>query len=178
MNSTNRAFYLPRLPREYYQADAVVHWTLPVSHRRRGWLEERFHGQFRQLMLHAAAREGLLCPTYCLMPDHLHLVWMGLRRDSDQHNGMAFLRRHLEPALAPQLYSGKSLARSIGPVYRPMAFQRCADARLPDIPFHGGGFLAQVLEAISHDEASRCRKYLETADWFPPCRVAAEVTRL
>jgi hypothetical protein len=24
----NRAFYLPRLPREYYQADAVVHWTL------------------------------------------------------------------------------------------------------------------------------------------------------
>ena len=23
----NRAFYLPRLPREYYQGDAVVHWT-------------------------------------------------------------------------------------------------------------------------------------------------------
>ena len=27
----NRAFYLPRLPREYYQGDAVVHWTLPIS---------------------------------------------------------------------------------------------------------------------------------------------------
>ena len=42
-------------------------------------------------MLHAAAREGLFCPVYCLMPDHLHLVWMGLRLDTDQLNGMAFL---------------------------------------------------------------------------------------
>ena len=104
MNDTNRAFYLPRLPREYYQADAVVHWSLPVSHRRRGWLGERFHAQFRELSLHAAAREGLLCPAYCLMPDHLHLVWMGLRLDSDQLNGMAFLRTHLEAALAPQRF--------------------------------------------------------------------------
>lgn len=52
-------------------------------------------------MVYAAAREGLLCPMYCLMPDHLHLVWMGLRLDSDQHNGMAFLRTYLEPLLAP-----------------------------------------------------------------------------
>src|SRR6185369_16672996 len=51
------------------------------------------------LLLHAASREGLFCPTYCLMPDHLHLVWMGLRRGSDQLNGMSFLRTYLEPAL-------------------------------------------------------------------------------
>ena len=100
----NRAFYLPRLPREYYQGDAVVHWTLPISHRRRGWLNERFQAAFRELMLHSAAREGLFCPTYCLMPDHLHLVWMGLRLDSDQLNGMAFLRTHLKPKLAPQKF--------------------------------------------------------------------------
>ncbi|HMJ90027.1 MAG TPA: hypothetical protein VK530_09435, partial [Candidatus Acidoferrum sp.] len=50
---------------------------------------------------HTAAREGLLCPIYCLMPDHIHLVWMGLRRASDQRNGMAFLRTYLEPQLAP-----------------------------------------------------------------------------
>ena len=100
----NRAFHLPRLPRVYYRGDAVVHWTLPISHRRRGWLNEAFHAAFRELMLHAAAREGLLCPAYCLMPDHLHLVWMGLRLDSDQHNGMAFLRTHLEPKLAPRKF--------------------------------------------------------------------------
>jgi putative transposase len=34
------------------------------------------------------------------MPDHLHLVWMGLRLDSGQRNGMAFLRTHLKPKLA------------------------------------------------------------------------------
>ena len=103
-SGTNRSFFLPRLPREHYQADAVVHWTLPISRRQQGWLNDRFHALFRELMLHGAAREGLLCPTYCLMPDHLHLVWMGLRLDSDQHNGMSFLRTHLKRALAPQRF--------------------------------------------------------------------------
>ncbi len=36
------------------------------------------------------------------MPDHLHLVWMGLRTTTDQRNGMKFLRAqlglHLKPA--------------------------------------------------------------------------------
>ena len=50
-------------------------------------------------MLHAAAREQLFCHAYCLMPDHLHLIWMGLRCESDQLNSMKFLRTHLEPAL-------------------------------------------------------------------------------
>jgi REP element-mobilizing transposase RayT len=101
---TNRRFYLPRLSREHYQGDAVVHWTLPISKRRQGWLDKSFHSGFRELMLHTVVREGLFCPTYCLMPDHLHLVWMGLRLDSDQLNGMAFLRTHLKPILAPQRF--------------------------------------------------------------------------
>ncbi|HZI30731.1 MAG TPA: hypothetical protein VFF11_00215, partial [Candidatus Binatia bacterium] len=77
----NRAFYLPRLPRGYYQADAVVFWTLTVFDKVKGWLTSAFHQRFRELMLHTAAREGLACPIYCLMPDHIHLVWMGLRLD-------------------------------------------------------------------------------------------------
>jgi len=97
----NRPFYLPRLSREHYQGDAVVFWTLTVFDKAQGWLTTAFHQRFRELMLHAAAREGLLCPIYCLMPDHLHLVWMGLRLDTDQLNGMAFLRTYLEPELAP-----------------------------------------------------------------------------
>ncbi len=99
-----RRFYLPRLPREYYQADAVIHWTLTISRRRRGWLNEGFHTAFRELLLHTAAREHLFCPAYCLMPDHLHLVWMELHLESDQLNGMAFLRTHLGPKLAPQKF--------------------------------------------------------------------------
>lgn len=103
-SNLNRSFYLPRLPREYYQGDSIVHWTLPIARRQQGWLNESMHAIFRELMLHTAAREGLFCPTYCLMPDHLHLVWMGLRLDTDQLNGMAFLRTHLEPKLAPQKF--------------------------------------------------------------------------
>ena len=93
--------YLPRLKPIFYQADAVVFWTLPVSRRQQGWLTDPFHAAFRELMLHAAAREGLLCPAYCLMPDHLHLVWMGIRRQADQRHGMRFLRAQLGPFLRP-----------------------------------------------------------------------------
>lgn len=97
----NRAFNLPRLSREHYQGDAVVFWTLTMFDKAVGWLTPVFHRDFREIMFHAAARENIVCPVYCLMPDHIHLVWMGLRRDSDQLNGMSFLRTHLEPKLAP-----------------------------------------------------------------------------
>jgi putative transposase len=93
--------YLPRLKREFYQADAVVFWTLPIDHRQRGWLTDSFHAAFRELQLHAAAREGLLCPAYCLMPDHIHFVWMGVRAQADQRNGIKFLRAQLGPYLKP-----------------------------------------------------------------------------
>ena len=96
----DRTHYLPRLPRPYFQADAIVHWTLTMWDRAQGWLSLTFHSRFRELILHAAAREGLFCPAYCLMPDHMHFVWMGLRLDTDQLNAMAFLRTHLEHALS------------------------------------------------------------------------------
>jgi putative transposase len=97
----NRSFYLPRLPREYYRGDAVVFWTLTVFDKAEGWLTPALDSRFCELMFHAAAREGLICLIYCLMPDHLHLVWMGLRLDTDQLNGMAFLRTSLGPELFP-----------------------------------------------------------------------------
>ncbi len=115
---TNRQFYLPRLPREHYQGDAAVHWTLPISLRKTGWLDERFHAAFRELMLHTAAREGLFCPVYCLMPDHLHLVWMGLCRDTDQLNGMAFLRTHLATKLAPLRFQHQAHDHVLKPAER------------------------------------------------------------
>ena len=33
------------------------------------------------------------------MPDHLHLIWMGLRRECDQLNAMKFLRSELKSHL-------------------------------------------------------------------------------
>ena len=90
---------LPRLERHRYQGHAVIFWTTTLEERARGWLTLAFHAEFRELMLHAAAREHLFCPAYCLMPDHLHFIWMGTRRETDQLNAMKFLRTHLEPAL-------------------------------------------------------------------------------
>jgi len=97
--SLERKGKLPRLGRTYYQGHAVVFWTNTLEERASGWLTPAFHATFREIMLHAAAREHLFCPAYCLMPDHLHLLWMGMRRDSDQISAMKFLRTHLEPAL-------------------------------------------------------------------------------
>ncbi len=51
---TNRSFYLPRLSREFYEGDAVVHWTMPIALRGTGWLDDMFHARFREIMLHAA----------------------------------------------------------------------------------------------------------------------------
>jgi REP element-mobilizing transposase RayT len=99
--SLNRRFYLPRLPAEAYRGYAVVHWTITMERRAKGWLSPAAHSMFREIMLHAQARQHLICPVYCMMPDHVHLVWMGLHKKSDQIAGMAFLRKHLEPLIAP-----------------------------------------------------------------------------
>ena len=95
---------LPRLLRHHYQGHAVVMWTPTMEHRAAGWLNELFHFRLREIILHAAVREKVWCPAYCLMPDHLHLVWMGMRRESDQLNATRFLRRQLAPALKPHKF--------------------------------------------------------------------------
>lgn len=96
--------HLPRLAPEFYRGHAVVFWTHTVADRATGWLSGRFHGAFRETMLHAAARENLLCPIYVLMPDHLHLVWMGIADTSDQRTATTFVRTQLEPFLAPHIW--------------------------------------------------------------------------
>ena len=98
--------HLSRLAPEFYRAFAVVHWTITLENRATGWLNDLFHAAFRELLLHAAAREGLFCPAYVLMPDHMHLIWLGLRVNSDQRNAMKFLRKHLATELARRSPTG------------------------------------------------------------------------
>ncbi len=88
--------HLPRLSPEHYQGFAAVLWTITLEPRATGSLEDGFHSRFRELLLHAAAREGLFCPAYVLMPDHLHLLWLGLRAASNQQDAMRFLRKYLQ----------------------------------------------------------------------------------
>ena len=93
--------YLPRLPRPFYQADATVHGVLTTHQRELLPLNEVLHLGFRELLLHCCHRHQLLCPVYCLMPDHVHLVCIGLHPESDQLNAMAFLRTHLARIILP-----------------------------------------------------------------------------
>jgi hypothetical protein len=90
--------HLPRLAPEFYRGFSVVLWTITLERRATGWLDDHFHLHFRELLLHASARQGVFCSAYALMPDHAHLVWVGLRVNSDQRNAMKFLRKRLAPS--------------------------------------------------------------------------------
>ena len=92
---------LPRLSAPFYQARAIVHWSMTIDGRARGWLDERFHYRFREILLHTMSSFHLACPAYCLMPDHMHMVWMGLCSRSDQLLAARFFRRHLNRVLHP-----------------------------------------------------------------------------
>jgi len=91
---------MTRLSQAYYQGHAFVLWNMTMDKRATGWLTPEFHLRFRELQLHALTRYSLMCPMYCLMPDHMHLFWMGLSAQSDQHLAARFLRRYVNDLLA------------------------------------------------------------------------------
>jgi len=97
----NKKSQLPRLLPEAYRGRAYVFWTHTLEDRATGWLDESFHRDFRELLLHAQSRYWLSCPLYTCMPDHFHLIWIGLSESSDQLLASKFLRKQLNERLAP-----------------------------------------------------------------------------
>jgi len=94
--------HLPRLARPAYRGLAAVHWVFTVQDRRTGWLDESFFVRFQLVATHAFHRYRLVGPCLCLMPDHIHLLVLGVDEErSDQLAAMSFLRRQLRPHLAP-----------------------------------------------------------------------------
>jgi len=93
--------YLRRLPPESYRGLAMVHWTLTVAERRTGWLDAGAHACWREALLHTLARYALAAPVYCLMPDHAHLLLVGLAERSDQQRALSFLRRYTAGMFIP-----------------------------------------------------------------------------
>lgn len=94
-----RRDYLKRLPPEYYCGQAYVHWSLAMKERKTGWLIPIFYYKYREILAHTAFRFGLCCPIYCCMPDHIHMLWVGILDGCDQRNAMRFFRTQLNPAL-------------------------------------------------------------------------------
>jgi putative transposase len=95
---------LPRLDASHYIGPAYVFWTHIVKDRAIGWLNEAFHSHFREILLHTSSRHHLGCPIYILMPDHIHLVWIGAHPTSNQLLANRFLRTHLQLPLQKQAY--------------------------------------------------------------------------
>ena len=93
--------HLPRLPPLAYRGTAYVFWTFTTNQRERFHDLPAFHRSLRELLLHSCARYGLVTPVYVLMPDHLHLLWVGYRDASDQRLAARFLRRESQPYMAP-----------------------------------------------------------------------------
>jgi REP element-mobilizing transposase RayT len=96
----NEKKHLPRLEPEYYRSDAYVHWTMTIQDRKTGWLRPVFLYKFRELLTHAAFRYAFTCPIFCLMPDHLHMVWIGIDDRSDQLKASKYFRKHVNEALS------------------------------------------------------------------------------
>lgn len=91
--------HLPRLEPEHYQGHAYVHWTMNIKDRKTGWLRPVFLYKFRELLTHAAFRYAFTCPIFCLMPDHLHTVWVGIDEQTDLLKASRYFRKHVNLAL-------------------------------------------------------------------------------
>ncbi|MBS0205970.1 MAG: hypothetical protein JSS49_24020 [Planctomycetes bacterium] len=90
---------MKRLPPEFYCGQACVHWSLTIDDRKIGWLVPIFYYKFRELLTHTMFRYGSCCPIYCLMPDHMHLLWLGILDSANQLRAMKYFRRQLNPVL-------------------------------------------------------------------------------
>ncbi|MEZ5323530.1 MAG: hypothetical protein R3F19_00470 [Verrucomicrobiales bacterium] len=91
--------YLRRLDAAAYRGIAEVHWSLTIDQRKCGWLDREVHLHFRELLVHTSFRYGICCPMYCLMPDHMHLLWVGWRENADQRVAMKFFRSQINRLL-------------------------------------------------------------------------------
>ncbi|MCG8602121.1 MAG: hypothetical protein MI807_18400 [Verrucomicrobiales bacterium] len=91
--------HLPRLDEGAYRGYAIVHWNFSIKDRQTGWLDAEFHFHFREVLLHSLGRQGALCAGYCLMPDHAHLLLLGVDEKCDQREAIRFLRKHTQSDL-------------------------------------------------------------------------------
>lgn len=91
--------HLRRLDPAFYRGFAAVHWTLTIRDRKTGWLDARMYYHFRELLAHSQFLYHLACPIFSLMPDHVHLLWLGFLESSDQRLAMRHLRKRWNESL-------------------------------------------------------------------------------
>ena len=91
--------HLRRLDSSFYRGRAYVHWTMTIHDRATGWLDFGFHASFREILLHTVSKYRLACPVYVLMPEHMHILFIGISSNSDQLSAVRLLRGHINRVL-------------------------------------------------------------------------------
>jgi putative transposase len=99
MSSDDEHDYLRRLPAAAYQGRAYVHWSMTIGDRQTGWLIPIFYYKFREILTHTCFRFGFATPIYCCMPDHIHLLCVGIAETCDQRRAVRYFRKNLNPVL-------------------------------------------------------------------------------
>jgi len=94
---------LPRLQPAHYRDRAAVHWSMTVERCRQGWLNPLHHARLREILSHALGRHDIVCPAYCLMPDHGHFLLCGMAESSDQRLAVHLFRKSWNGHLAPNV---------------------------------------------------------------------------
>ena len=148
--------HLPRLPKDRYQGHAFVHWSMIMENRAAGWLTPAFHEIFQIHLGYVSSERKLTCPAYCLMPDHLHLLWLELAPGCDQTLAVRQLRRGLNAELKPLKFQKQPCDRVLREAERQRgAFQATAfyilanpvraglTERMEDWPYSGGMITGQ-----------------------------------
>lgn len=92
---------LPRLDPANYSGRTYVFWTHTTGQRAKFALTNELHYFFREMLLHTCTRYRLATPVYCIMPDHIHLLWIGLNSESDQLKASSFLRKYFGLGILP-----------------------------------------------------------------------------
>ncbi|MFT3829243.1 MAG: hypothetical protein QM691_05990 [Opitutaceae bacterium] len=74
---------------------------MTIDRRATGWLDPLHHARLREALCHALIRHGVVCATYCLMPDHGHFLLCGHAENSDQRAAVRLFRQAWNHLLAP-----------------------------------------------------------------------------
>lgn len=122
---------LIRLDPANYRGRSYVHWSMTVQGRAVGWLDPLHHAMMRELMTHALSRFKLICPAYCLMPDHGHFLWIGWSESSDQKKAVALLREGWSAALRR---SGRELQKQ--PYDHVLRREECARGTFSTVAYY------------------------------------------
>jgi REP element-mobilizing transposase RayT len=73
---------------------------MTIQERKTGWLVPIFYYKFREILSHAAFRYAFACPIFCLMPDHMHMLWLGIDDRTDQLKASEYFRKRISEPLS------------------------------------------------------------------------------